>query len=105
AADQPGPDQQIDLGSETLLPGLREGLVGMEQGQTRDVQIHLPDDYHREALAGQDAVFRVTLKEIKERVLPEVDGQLARMAGAGDTLDALRQRIDERLRAAAERDA
>jgi trigger factor len=104
-AGDPSHDMELRVNPETLLPGLFEGVEGMARGETRDIPLHLPDDYGREELAGQDAVFRVTVKEIKERVLPEVDDELARQAGAGETVAELRRRVEERLRAAAERDA
>ncbi|HEV3232530.1 MAG TPA: trigger factor, partial [Candidatus Dormibacteraeota bacterium] len=116
--EQPAADIELNADPESLIPGLFEGVAGMVQGETREIPLKLPDDYRRTELAGQEVVFRVTVKEIKEQVLPEVDDELARQvlgsqpsllggveAGGGETLAELRQRLEERLRAAAERDA
>jgi trigger factor len=101
----PSQNVELDVDRETLLPGLFEGLVGAATGETREVPVILPEDYRREELAGQAVVFRITVNEIKESVLPALDDELAREAGAGETLAELRQRVEERLRAVAERDA
>jgi trigger factor len=103
--DQPTQNLDLDVNAENLLPGLFDGLNGMSLGEGKEVPIHLPDDYRRADLAGQDVVFAVTVKEIKEHQLPDIDDELARLAGAGQTLDELRQRVGERLRAAADRDS
>ena len=103
--DKPGEDLELDVDKESLLPDLYAGLSGMEQGTTKDISVHLPDDYSRTELAGQDVVFKVTLKEIKERELPPVDDELAKSTGGGETLADLRQKIEERLRAVKARDA
>jgi len=103
--DQPSADQQLDVKADQLIPGLHEGLVGMAQGETRDIPLTLPEDYRRTELAGKDVVFRVTVKEVKEHVLPPVDDELARLSGLGQTLDELRQELESRLRAVAQRDA
>jgi len=100
-----GEDLELDVDREGLLPGLYEGLLGLSQGETKAIPVHLPDDYRRTELAGQDVIFKVTLKEIKERELPPVDDELARATGGGESLAELRERIEERLRAVKERDA
>ena len=96
---------ELDMNREALLPGLFDGLVGTAQGETREIIVTLPDDYRRTELAGQEATFKVTVKEIKEKKLPALDDDLARESGAGDTFAELRQKVEERLSAAAERDA
>jgi trigger factor len=96
---------ELDMNREALIPGLFDGLLGATQGQTREVEVTLPEDYRRPELAGQQVTFKVTTKEVKERQLPAVDDELARESGAGETLVELRQRLEERLRAVAERDA
>ncbi len=95
---------ELDLDREALLPGLFDGLVGANAGETREVSVVLPEDYRRVELAGQEAVFRVTVKEIKQRQLPDIDDELAREAGAGETLAELREKLEQRIRAVAERD-
>ena len=65
-----GDDYPLEIGSNTFIPGFEEQMVGMKVGETKDLQLTFPDDYAKE-LAGKDVVFKVTVKEIKERVLPE----------------------------------
>lgn len=95
---------ELDLDREALLPGLFDGLLGVTAGETREINVKLPEDYRRAELAGQEATFKVGVKEIKERQLPAVDDELARESGAGDSLLDLRHKLEERLRLVAERD-
>ena len=67
-----GDDYPLEVGSNTFIPGFEEQMIGMKVGETRDLQLTFPDDY-AEGLSGKDVVFKVTLKELKERVLPEYD--------------------------------
>ena len=102
--EQPATNVELDVSSENLLPGLFEGVEGMSQGESREIPVHLPDDYRRTELAGQDVIFAVTVKEIKERQLPDADDELARLSGLGENIEELRQKVEERLHQAAERD-
>jgi trigger factor len=91
-----GRDQMIELGSGRLVPGFEEQLEGASAGDDREVRISFPDDYMAEELAGREAVFAVTVKEVKAKELPALDDDLAAEAGF-DTLDELRDDIRERL--------
>jgi trigger factor len=91
-----GRDQMVELGSGRLVPGFEEQLQGAAAGDERTVTVTFPDDYGAEELAGREAEFAVTVKEIKAKELPEVDDDLAAEAGF-DTLDELREDIRERL--------
>ena len=102
--EQPSTNVELEVSSENLLPGLFEGLEGMSQGESKEIPLHLPDDYRRTELAGQDVIFAVTVKEVKERQLPDSDDELARLSGLGENIEELRQKVEERLRIAAERD-
>jgi len=97
-----GRDQMVELGSGRLVPGFEEQLAGASAGEQRTVRVTFPDDYGAEELAGNDAEFAVTVKEVKTRELPAVDDELAAEAGF-DTLDELRTDIRERLAEADER--
>jgi trigger factor len=97
-----GRDQVLELGSGRLIPGFEEGLVGVKTGQEKDVEVIFPADYGAEHLAGEEAVFSVTVKEIKEKVLPELDDELASDGAGFDTLAELREDIETRLREADE---
>ncbi len=91
-----GRDQMVELGSGRLVPGFEEQLEGAGAGDERTVKIEFPDDYGAAELAGREAEFAVTVKEIKAKDLPELDDDLAAEAGF-DTLDELREDIRERL--------
>jgi len=97
-----GRDQMVELGSGRLVPGFEEQLTGASAGEERTVKVTFPDDYGAEELAGNDAEFAVTVKEVKAKELPEVDDDLAAEAGF-DTLDELRDDIRERLSEGEER--
>src|SRR5215207_1838480 len=91
-----GRDQMIELGSGRLVPGFEEQLTGATAGEERTVKVTFPEDYGAEELAGNEAEFAVTVKEVKAKELPPVDDDLAAEAGF-DTLDELRDDIGERL--------
>jgi trigger factor len=97
-----GRDQMVELGSGRLVPGFEEQLTGASAGDERTVEVTFPDDYGAEELAGNDAEFAVTVKEVRAKELPPVDDELAAEAGF-DTLDELREDIRERLSEAEER--
>src|SRR5438067_148730 len=91
----------LELGSGRLVEGFEEQLEGAPAGEDREVRVTFPDDYRAEALAGRDAVFATTVKEVKEKRLPALDDELAE-AGGFDTLDELRADIEGKLRTARE---
>lgn len=67
-----GENYPLEIGSNTFIPGFEEGLVGMKNGETRDLNLKFPTEYDPE-VAGKDVIFHVTLNEIKTRILPEID--------------------------------
>jgi trigger factor len=87
-------DYVVELGSARLVPELEAQLLGMRPGETREVRFELPGD--------ELAVVHATVKEIKERVLPALDDELARAASEFDSLEELRGEIEERLLAQVE---
>src|SRR3954462_12272997 len=93
-----GRDQMIELGSGRLVPGFEEQLEGAVGGQDLTVTVTFPDDYGSDELAGRDAEFAVTVREVKAKQLPELNDELAEEAGF-DTLDELREDIRSRMAA------
>ena len=91
-----GRDQMVELGSGRLVPGFEEQLEGASAGDERTVTVTFPEEYPAPELAGQEAQFAVTVKEVKAKELPELDDDLAAEAGF-DTLDELRDDIRSRL--------
>ncbi len=98
-----GRDQLLELGSGRLIPGFEEQLVGASAGDERTVSVTFPEDYQATELAGKAAEFAVTVSEVKEKRLPEVDDEFASESAGFDTLAELREDIAERLRKSDER--
>jgi trigger factor len=98
-----GRDQMVELGSGRLIPGFEEQLEGAKAGEERTVSLSFPDDYGADHLAGKDAEFAVTVNEIKEKVLPELDDDFAVDTAGFDSLDELREDIRSKLQEADER--
>lgn len=90
-------DYLLELGSGQLVEGFEEQLAGVKPGETREVKVGFPDDYRAEQLAGKEAVFTVEAKEVREKVLPELDDDFASEASEFDTLEELRGDIRDRL--------
>lgn len=67
-----GSNYPLEIGSHTFIPGFEEGLVGMKVGETKELNLKFPSEYTKE-LANKDVKFKVTVREIKERVLPELN--------------------------------
>lgn len=87
----------IDVGMKEHVPGFEEALVGMRIGETKEITIRYPEYWHQEELRGKEAVFRVTVKEIKERLLPEIDDEFARDVGDFENLEELKEKIKRDL--------
>ena len=85
----------VEVGAGILFPELESGVEGMAAGDTRDITVTFPDDY-REGLAGKQASFTVTLHEIQEKVVPELDDELAKDLDF-ESLAALREEIRSKL--------
>jgi trigger factor len=90
-------DVAVELGAKANPPGFDEQLLGLETGAAKSFTIHYPEDYPIGELANQDVSYKVTVKGLKRRVLPELDDEFAKDLGEFDTLDALRQRVREDL--------
>jgi len=87
-----GEDYQLELGSETFIPGFEEQLIGMKRDEEKEIEVTFPEEYGQESLAGKPAVFKVTLREIKEKVLPALDDEFAKGFGV-ESLDELKKQL------------
>jgi trigger factor len=94
-------DGMLELGSGRFIEGFEEQLAGAKGGEQREVKVTFPEDYQAEHLAGKDAVFKVEVKEVREKVLPELDDDFASEASEFDTLEELRADIGKRVSEAA----
>ena len=91
-----GEDYPLEIGSGQFIPGFEEELIGAEIGKETDVNVTFPEEYHAEELKGKPAVFKVTVKEIKVKELPELDDEFAKDNGF-DTLDEYKASVKEKL--------
>ncbi|MFW6301665.1 MAG: trigger factor [Bacillota bacterium] len=89
----------LEIGSGQFIPGFEEQLIGKEvSDEPYEIEVTFPEEYQAEDLAGQDAVFEVTLKEIKVKELPELDDEFAKDVSDFDTLAEYKEDIENRLK-------
>jgi len=100
-----GTDYTLKLGSGQFIPGFEEGIVGHKAGETFDLELSFPKDYHAKDLAGEKVVFTTTLKKVVEPVLPKADDELAKKAGDFKTLAELKDDIKREITTQKEREA
>ncbi len=91
-------DYPLVLGSNSFIPGFEAGLIGVKEGEEKDVEVSFPDDYQAPNLAGKAAVFTCTVKAVKEPKPAEINDELAKQYGAED-LEGLKTQIADRLAA------
>jgi len=89
----------LSLGANSLIPGFEDQLVGMNAGETREIKVTFPADYQNKDIAGKDATFTVTLKEIKKKVLPEFNDEFAKDIGGDKSVVELKEGIKKDLEA------
>lgn len=96
-----GEDYSLEIGSHTFIPGFEEALVGLKKGDTKDVNVTFPENYHSEDLKGQPVIFKVTIKAVKERVLPEFNKEFFEDLNVGgvESLEDLKKYIKENMTA------
>jgi trigger factor len=85
------------VGSGSMVPGFEEGLIGKKTGVLEEITVDFPDDHPRKDLAGNKVTFQVTVKEIRQRILPSLDDEFAKDVGDYQDLDALKDRIKKDL--------
>ena len=92
-----GENYSLEIGSHTFIPGFEEALIGLKKGDKKDVNVVFPENYHSEELKGQPVVFKVEIKEVKERVFPEFDKDFFADLNVGgvESLDDLKKYIKE----------
>ncbi|MFP8915515.1 trigger factor [Enterococcus innesii] len=91
-----GENYSLELGSNSFIPGFEEQLVGTKAGDSKDVTVTFPEDYQAEDLAGKEAVFKVTVHEVKAKELPELDDEFAK--DVDDSVESLAE-LKEKYRA------
>ena len=99
-----GENYPLTIGSGAFIPGFEEQLIGKNIGEECDVNVTFPEEYHSEDLAGKAAVFKVTVKEIKEKQLPELDDEFAAEVSEFDTLAEYKEDVKKNLTEKREKD-
>ncbi|MDK2917985.1 MAG: trigger factor [Candidatus Petromonas sp.] len=98
-------NQTLVIGSGQFIPGFEEQLIGANIGEEVEVKVTFPEEYHAENLAGKEATFNVTVKEIKYKEMPELDDEFAKDVSEFDTLEELKNDIKNKLEEDAEKKA
>jgi trigger factor len=93
-----GKDFPVTLGSKTFPPGFEDNLIGAKAGETREFTIRLPEEFGDKALAGKEALFSVTVAEVRERLLPALDDEFAKDVGEYTGLEDLKAKMRENIR-------
>ena len=88
-----GEDYELEIGSNTFIPGFEDQIIGMKIDEEKDVKVQFPKEYFSKDLAGKDAVFKVKLHEIKKKELPKLDDEFAKDVSEFDSLEELKKDI------------
>ena len=92
-----GEKYDLVLGSNSFIPGFEDGIIGKKTGETFDLKLTFPEDYHADNLKGAEVVFTTTINEIKEVVEPELNDELAAKAGPFKTVEELEDDIKREI--------
>ncbi|MBQ9181286.1 MAG: trigger factor [Bacilli bacterium] len=100
-----GENYSLTIGSNTFIPGFEEQLIGMKKGEEKEIKVTFPENYHSEELKGQDATFKVSVNEVKQIVIPEIDEDFFKDLGMEgiDTKEKLENQVKENIKAEKER--
>src|SRR5690606_11753715 len=104
-AEFKGEDTPFEVGGKNVLPGINEALIGAEFGSVVEPSITLPENFPIEELRGTDIILRLTIKEVKHSVRPELNDAFAKQLELGETLEELRSKVREDLEDAREHEA
>ena len=92
-----GEDYSLTIGSHSFIDNFEEQLIGKNAGEECEVNVTFPEEYHAKELAGKPAVFKVTVKEVKEKQLPELNDEFAGEVSEFETLEAYKEDIRKKL--------
>jgi trigger factor len=90
-------DHSLEIGSNSFIPGFEDQLIGVAIDEETEVKVKFPDNYRKEDVAGKDAVFKVTIKQIKEKQLPELDDEFVKEISEFDTLEEMKEDLKVKL--------
>ncbi len=92
-----GENHSLEIGSGSFIPGFEEQLIGRNAGEEFEISVTFPEDCHAPDLAGQDAVFQVTVNEIKAKMTPELDDDFAQDVSEFDTVEEYKESVREKV--------
>lgn len=98
-------DYDLVIGSGSFIPGFEEQLVGMKKGETKTIEVTFPENYMEESLKGKPANFEVTIKEVREKELPNLDDEFAKNYSEFESLDEYKKDIEKKLKESKEKEA
>ncbi|MGD0170242.1 MAG: trigger factor, partial [Smithella sp.] len=90
-------DYLLEIGSQRFVPGFEEQLIGMKNGEIKEIKVNFPADYHENKFAGKEIIFNVTLKGIKEKKLPETDDNFIKNFDRYNSLEDLKNDVRKTL--------
>lgn len=90
-------DYDLVIGSGSFIPGFEEQIVGMKKGETKTIEVTFPENYMEESLKGKPANFEITIKEVREKELPEINDEFAKNYSEFETLDEYKKDIEKTL--------
>ncbi len=90
-------DFELELGSDSMIPGFEDGIIGQKAGDEFDINVKFPEDYNHEKLAGKDAVFHINLKQVLAGKQPELDDAFAEKFNVTEGVDAFKKDIHENM--------
>jgi trigger factor len=96
-------DSFLEIGSKKFVPGFEEQLVGIKKGETREIKVKFPDDYHESKFASQDVTFTVTVKSVREKKLPDNDETFIKNFEKYDSFDDFKEDVRKSLEEKAQR--
>lgn len=96
-----GKGHPLQIGSNTFIPGFETQLIGAKAGESVDVNVTFPTEYHAADLAGKEAVFKVTVNDVKRQELPALDDEFVKDVSEFDTVEELKADIKNKLEVAA----
>ncbi|HIU67759.1 MAG TPA: trigger factor, partial [Candidatus Caccomorpha excrementavium] len=100
-----GENQALAIGSHSFIDTFEEQLIGKKIGEEAEIHVTFPGDYHAKELAGKPAVFKVTVKEIKVKELPNLDDEFAQDVSEFNTLEEYKADLEKTIRERKEKDA
>ena len=100
-----GEDYPLTIGSHSFIDNFEEQIIGMNIGDEKEINVTFPEEYHAEELKGKPAMFKVKVKEIKEKVLPELDDDFAQDVSDFDTLAEYKEDLKKTIATRKENEA